>query len=69
MAVGDPVDEGNDEVEAGIEHGVELAETLDHPRGLLRHDLDGLKGKKHRHDDEHEREDEKAADVHLYVTP
>ena len=54
---GDAVDEGNDEVEARREHGVELAEALDHPRGLLGHDLDGLERKEHRHDDEHERKD------------
>ena len=66
VAVGDAVDEGNDEVEARREHGVELAEALDHPRGLLGHDLDGLERKEHRHDDEHERKDEKAADVHFF---
>ena len=45
---------------------MELAEALDHPRGLLGHDLDGLERKEHRHDDEHERKDEKAADVHFF---
>jgi hypothetical protein len=51
VLVGDAVDEGHDDVQAGRQRGVVLAEPLDHPGVLLGHDVDGL-------EDEHQGDDE-----------
>lgn len=51
VLVGHLLDERHDEVEARSERAVVAAEPLDHPGGLLRHDLDRL-------DDEDERDDD-----------
>lgn len=40
MLVGQPVDEGHEEIETRGQRGVVFAEALDHPGMLLRHDLD-----------------------------
>jgi hypothetical protein len=43
VPVGDPVDEGNHEIETRLEHRVEAPQPLDHQRVLLRHDPDGAR--------------------------
>ena len=43
VLVGDPVDEGDQEVQARRQRAVVLAQALDHPGVLLRHDLDRLR--------------------------
>ena len=45
MLVGNPVDEGHDDVQARHQDAVELAQPLDHPGMLLGHDLERLDGK------------------------
>ena len=54
MPVGDPVDEGDDDVQARFEDLVELAEALDDPGVLLRHHAHALD-----HEHRGERDDEK----------
>jgi len=55
VLVGDAVDEGHHDVQAGRQHSVELAESFDHHRVLLRHHVDGLEDEYQRNDEEHQR--------------
>jgi hypothetical protein len=54
MLVGDALDEGNDELEPRHQRAVVLAEPLDDPGELLRHDLE----RAHDEDDDEDRDDE-----------
>ena len=52
MLVGDAIEERHDEVQARLEHAVELAEALHHPGVLLRHDAHALEDEDDDHSDE-----------------
>src|SRR4051812_38720230 len=52
MLVRHPREERVHEVQARLEHALELAEVLDHPRLLLRHDADALDHDDDDHGDE-----------------
>ena len=43
VLIGHAVEEGDEEVEAGVEHGMKAAEPLYHIGFLLRHDGEGFK--------------------------
>ena len=65
VAVGDAVDERDDEVEARLQHRVEAAEPLDDQRVLLRHDADRLHDDDERDDEERERDEDEP--IHMVI--
>src|SRR5205823_11926739 len=56
MPVRDTVEKGNDDVEPGLEHFVELAEPLHDPGALLRHHAHALDHEHHHQRDDGERD-------------
>jgi len=55
MPVRDAVEERDDDVQARLEHLLELAQPLDHPGALLRHDAYALNNEHGRQRDDGER--------------
>ena len=60
VAVADPVDEGEEDVEARVERGPVAAEPLDHERALLRHDDGGTREDEEDQDRQHQEDDQRA---------